>query len=217
MPLRASVTTDPTTKRQQSSAIHAEDRRLSSFDLAGLTTRADSPRLGTPTQAIRHCLAAMRCPPERSSTGAIDHDRGAAYVNGEGCRRRRSRTRRRRSSPWLRVGGGGGVGVRGQDRRFPTSQVVQSSSTPRTAVGRTSSNGCEPQHSVGFADPRERSAGFKSGASLWRFQAEIRRGSRRMVLGGGSRPAPSAAPRAASGGGHRHRRSCACACVGRSC
>jgi len=35
-----------------------------------------------------------------------------------------------------------------------------------TPVVRTSSNGCEPQHSVGFADPRERSARFKSGASL---------------------------------------------------
>ena len=55
--LAAPATPSSTTKRQQSSASRPTDRRRSSFDLTGLTTRAGSLRLGTPAHANRHLHA----------------------------------------------------------------------------------------------------------------------------------------------------------------
>jgi len=74
MPLGTSATTSSTTKRQQSPGARPVDRRLSSFDLAGLTTRADSPRLGTPAPSNRHRAGEAHGTSWRGGTGRVLHE-----------------------------------------------------------------------------------------------------------------------------------------------
>ena len=69
LPLGASATTGSTTKRRQSPGARPADRRLSSFDLAGLPRRADSPRLGTPAPSNRQRSAGASPPVGAGSAG----------------------------------------------------------------------------------------------------------------------------------------------------
>jgi len=69
LPLGASATTGSTTKRRQSPTARPADRRLSSFDLAGLPRRADSPRLGTPAPSNRQRSTGASPPVGAGSAG----------------------------------------------------------------------------------------------------------------------------------------------------